>query len=446
MIDTREKLLINKIRSLCSQLEEAADQRDSEMELINGSLEHNKLTALVEMSCDFYWVFDSNMNMVTFFYVRGKTREEMPICKSYTSLLKNVPADQQRLISDAFMRLFQGDSKEEVVHFDSMSEHASYQMEIICRPFIDINTVKILGVTRVSHRVSQKDSQVIAEQEKFNVLMSLSNMFIWEFDVKEDTFLANSSLVHKLKLEERKYSLCEAVEVLGMPMLASFKERIEKDEMKGHAIVHVKLKDSPMDYIFDTNYKPIKDKRGKCQMLIGTMVDITEKEILKTNASKDPLTNSYNRRTADMTLHTSFEKFKNGEDFYTLIFFDIDNFKRINDSYGHDMGDYVLRHVCEVITKEIRSSDMLCRWGGDEFLLICTGISKENIYAYIDRLRKLIEYTEFSFNMEKVSVTVSMGAAYYYHSDTTFDQAMKRADRSVYKSKLAGRNKVCILK
>lgn len=446
MIDTREKLLINKIRSICSQLEEEADQRDKVTGMVEGTGEVSKLKALVEMSCDFYWVFDSNTSMVTFFYIRGKTQEEMPIRRSYTSLLKSVPAEQQKLISEAFLRLFQGNSKEEVVHFESMSKENTYQMEIICRPFVDAIITKILGVTRVCHRASQKELQTVAEEEKFNVLMSLSNMFIWEYDVKEDTFLANASLLHKLKLEERKYSLNEAIEILGMPMLETFKERIDADELKGHAIVHVKCKNSPMDYIFDTNYKPIKDKYGKCQMLIGTMMDITEKEILKTNASRDPLTNSYNRRTADMTLHSSFEKFKNGEEFYTLIFFDIDNFKRINDSYGHDMGDYVLRHVCEVISKEIRSSDMLCRWGGDEFLLICTGISKENIYAYIDRLRKVIEYTDFSFNKEKVEVTVSMGAAYYYHSDVTHDQAMKRADRSVYKSKLAGRNKVCILK
>lgn len=446
MIDTREKLLIDKIRSLCSQLEEEANARDKVEAPIDGTAESLKLKALAEMSCDYYWVFDSNTSMIEFFYIRGKANEEMPICKSYTSVIKSVPAEQQKLISDAFIRLFHGENKEEIIHVDSMSKQTAYQLELICRTFTDVTMVKILGVTRIRHRISQQELNCVQEEEKFNVLMSLSNMFIWEYDVREDTFLANASLFHKLKLEERKYDFQEAVEVLGMPKLHEVKKRLINGELSGHGIIHIKPKNNPMDYIFETNYKPIKDKYGKCQMLIGTMEDITEKEILKTNASKDPLTNSYNRRTADMTLHSSFEKFKNGEDFYTLIFFDIDNFKRINDSFGHDMGDYVLRHVCEVISKEIRSSDMLCRWGGDEFLLICTGISKENIYAYIDRLRKLIEYTEFSFNMEKVNVTVSMGAAYYYHSDTTFEQAMKRADRSVYKSKLAGRNKVCILK
>ena len=98
------------------------------------------------------------------------------------------------------------------------------------------------------------------------------------------------------------------------------------------------------------------------------------------------------------------------------------------------------------IEKEIRSSDMLFRWGGDEFLLICSGISKENIYAYIERLRRLIESSDFVFDGNRVQVTLSIGAAYYYKSDHDCQDALKRADRSVYKAKLAGRNKVCILK
>ncbi len=92
------------------------------------------------------------------------------------------------------------------------------------------------------------------------------------------------------------------------------------------------------------------------------------------------------------------------------------------------MGDYVLRHVCEQIEKEIRSSDMLFRWGGDEFLLICSGISKENIYAKnIQRLRRLIESSDFVFDGNRVQVTLSIGAAYYYKSDHDCQDALKKS-------------------
>lgn len=446
MIKNREQHLIRKIRSLCAQLESEIDAKENGQANQQDTMGTINYKELLEMSADYYWTFDPNANMIQFLYIKGRTSQDMPVSVSYTTILKAIPTDQQKVISDAFLHLLQGESKEEVFQFQRVHGDLTYEMEASCRAFMDGQIKKVMGICKLYNKYSRSQRQTVQEEEKFNVLMSLSNMFIWEYDVKEDTFLANASLFHKLKIDEGTYSFEEAVDLLGMPKLNDLKQHIMDDNLTGHAIVHVKPKGNPMDYIFETNYKPIKDKHGRYQMIIGTMEDITEKEILKTNASKDPLTNSYNRRTADMTLHSSFEKFMNGEDFYTLIFFDIDNFKSINDSYGHDMGDYVLRHVCEVITKEIRNSDMLCRWGGDEFLLICTGISKENIYAYIDRLRKLIDNTEFAFNKEKVHVTVSMGAAYYYHSDVTFDQAMKRADRSVYKSKLAGRNKVCILK
>lgn len=446
MIDTREKLLIDKIRSLCSQLEEEANRRECLGNDEKTNEELDKLQALIEMSCDNYWVYDVNTNMVEFQYVKGLDSSRLPVHKSYTAILQSIPVEHQKSVSNAFMQMMHGECDEKMVEFQTHIQGSVYVVRAICKVMETVPNMKILGVTHICHKVSAKEIQTVQEEEKFNVLMSLSNMLIWEYDVKEDTFFANESLFTKLKLEERVYQFDEVVDILDMKDLHEFKQHVINNQLNGYGVVHIKPKNHPMDFIFETNFKPIIDKYGRCQMVIGTMEDITEKEILKTNASKDPLTNSYNRRTADMTLNSSFEKFKNGEDFFTLIFFDIDNFKRINDSYGHDMGDYVLRHVCEIIGKEIRSSDMLCRWGGDEFLLVCTGIQKENIYAYIDRLRKLIEATEFAFNKEKVHVTVSMGAAYYYHSDSSFEQAMKRADRSVYKSKLAGRNKVCILK
>lgn len=116
-----------------------------------------------------------------------------------------------------------------------------------------------------------------------------------------------------------------------------------------------------------------------------------------------------------------------------------------HDKFGHDMGDFVLKAVCDTITKEIRNSDMLFRWGGDELLLICSGISKENIYANIDRIRTIIENEKFEYNGEKIHLTVSIGAAYFYKNDIDEKQAVKHAERSLYKAKLAGRNKVCIL-
>lgn len=443
MIDAKEKLLVEKIRLLCTQLEHELEKNKPEQRSESLSDSEQTLHLLIQMSCDYCWSFDPNTNLMMFHHIKGRTSEELPLRRSYSSLVQGVDAEDQKMVFDAFFRILHFQSEREEVTFHREGTSKIYEYMIVCSPHIEDGVMKILGITRII-AVEKKTS--IQEEEKFNALMSLSNMYIWEYDVAQDTFYANPSLFRKLKLEDKAYSSDQLDVTLDIPTLYKLKEQVKKDQLVEHAIISIGIKDYDINYIFESNFRAIKNKNGRCQMVLGTLLDITEREILKTNASKDALTNCFNRRIADMTLKNSFEKFCDSEEFYTLIFIDLDNFKHINDSYGHDMGDYVLKHVCEQINKEIRSTDVLCRWGGDEFLLICSGISKENIYAYIDRIRKLIERTDFVFNGEHVQTTISMGAAYYYRTDTSFEQAMKRADRSVYKSKLAGRNKVCILK
>lgn len=442
MIETKEKLLIEKIRLLCTQLEQEIGEQHQPQEdnliQVDGTLR-----LLLEMSCDYCWTFDPNTSLMIFHHMKGKVADELPFHKSYSAIMKGVGAEDQKIIFDAFFRILHFQSEREEILFRREGETNVYEYQIVCSPLIEHGVVKILGITRV---LGVEKKALIQEEEKFNVLMSLSNMYIWEYDVEKDTFYANSSLFRALQLEERVYRSDELRELLDAPSIFNLKKQLLKDTLNEHAIISIGLKGKDNHMIFESNFRAIKGKHGGYQMILGTLLDVTEREILKTTASKDVVTNCFNRRIAEMTLKSSFEKFLNGGDFYTLIFIDLDTFRHINDTYGHDMGDYVLRHVCEQIDKEIRSSDMLCRWGGDEFLLICSGISKENIYAYIDRIRKLIERTDFVFNGEHVQTTISMGAAYYYKSDTSYEQAMKRADRSVYKSKLAGRNKVCILK
>lgn len=443
MIDAKEKLLIEKIRLLCTQLEEEIDTKSSKQATEVISSKEKTLRMLIEMSCDYCWTFDPNTSQMMFHHIRGKQPEQLPIHRSYSTLVQGIDAEDQKLVYDAFYKILNFQNEREEVTFRRESASKIYEYLIVCCPLIEDGVLKVLGITRIL-AIEKKAS--IQEEEKFNALMSLSNMYIWEYDVMLGSFYANPSLFQKLKLEDRMYTYEELDEILDIPLLYKLREQVKKDQITEHTIISIGIKDHDLNYIFESNFRAIKNKNGRCQMILGTLLDITEREILKTNASKDPLTSCFNRRIADMTLQTSFEKFREGEEFYTLIFIDVDNFKHINDTYGHDMGDYVLKHICEQINKEIRSNDVLCRWGGDEFLLICSGISKENIYAYIDRMRKLIERTDFVFNGDHVQTTISMGAAYYYRTDTSFEQAMKRADRSVYKSKLAGRNKVCILK
>lgn len=290
-----------------------------------------------------------------------------------------------------------------------------------------------------------KDDLTVPAEYKYELLLSITSVFIWEYDIVNDVFSANRSLCLKLGIEHKPYSIGELKKELDFMKLDSFLTQLQAKQSSPHNVVHIVNRVKKIPMIFESSYKSICNSNHECVFLLGTMIDITERETLKLKASHDGLTQCFNRGSANISLESTYEHFCETGDMYTLIFFDIDKFKDINDTYGHDAGDLVLKQFCSRIQQEIRSNDKLFRWGGDEFLLICEGIAKENMYSYVERLRRIVETTDFIYGKKKLDVTTSIGAAYYYKSDIGYKNAMKRADRSLYKSKLAGRNNACML-
>lgn len=429
------KQIIQQMLALLKQLDYKETSKDESL-----------MKNLVEMSCDRYWLYNPITKVMQIIITNNKDKENATRTRLLTDLLKHVSSDDQAKINKVFYNLEKQKTTEEDFEYCSDNGNVAIAYEVVTRSFIVDDELRIIGITRILGEAQKTIDYIIQAQKKFDLLMGLSSMYIWEYDILNKQFCANESLSNKLGIEERVYSLKELLEHIKIQELALFKEQIQKQKPMDNSVLHINILKNSYESIFETNYRPILNKHGDYVMLLGTLNDITEKELLKTMASKDKLTGCYNRSMADVKLESTFTSFKENDDFYTVIFFDIDKFKQINDRYGHDAGDFALCEICRELTKEIRSNDMMFRWGGDEFLLICSGIVKANMYGYVDRLRKIIEYKTFEYNGNKLNFTISIGAASYYHSDTSAQDAMKRADRSLYKAKIAGRNKVCILK
>ena len=118
--------------------------------------------------------------------------------------------------------------------------------------------------------------------------------------------------------------------------------------------------------------------------------------------------------------------------------FDIDHFKKVNDTYGHAVGDYVLKTLSQIAKKNIREIDYLIRWGGEEFIVIALDTKLRGAEVLAEKIRKAIE----DYNFEKVGrVTVSFGVTQFTQDDTE-DSFMKRADDALYQAKEKGRNRV----
>jgi len=124
---------------------------------------------------------------------------------------------------------------------------------------------------------------------------------------------------------------------------------------------------------------------------------------------------------------------------------DVDDFKDVNDQFGHDVGDFVLIEIVKRLNYDIRSSDQLIRWGGDEFVGIFPGLREEHIKGFGDKLLSGISSLKIPVGNQAVSVTISMGFSYFKEIDIDYNDVLKRADNAMYQSKNQGKNKVNIV-
>lgn len=154
-------------------------------------------------------------------------------------------------------------------------------------------------------------------------------------------------------------------------------------------------------------------------------------------ATTDQLTGAYNRIKFSEVIKHEISKTKRYRGDLSLIIFDIDHFKKVNDNYGHLAGDYVLKTLSSVVKSLIRTSDFFARWGGEEFILLISETDIDGAYTLAEKIRTSIE--EYKFN-DINRVTVSLGVSQYSMGDSE-DDLIKLADDALYKAKEGGRNR-----
>jgi diguanylate cyclase (GGDEF)-like protein len=184
-----------------------------------------------------------------------------------------------------------------------------------------------------------------------------------------------------------------------------------------------------------------KDDSKKIEELSLTVKSLDrELSEVKEEAQHDGLTRLYNRKTFDRRIVEKIDRSKIRGTTFTLALIDIDYFKRINDSFGHSVGDEVLRNVSAYLKKYLGKGDFIARFGGEEFAVILDEGNRVLVQKVLESLRENISKHKFNAGEEKVSVTVSIGIAFCKWHDSV-DSLIKRADKLLYSAKKAGRNK-----
>lgn len=186
-----------------------------------------------------------------------------------------------------------------------------------------------------------------------------------------------------------------------------------------------------------------------CSLSLKTALDLQRIYVLEQENVTDPLTGLFNRRYLDRRIVEEFQRAMRFEQPFSVFILDIDHFKNVNDMYGHQIGDMVLKKLGHLITESVREVDVAIRYGGEEIMVILPNTRIENAFELAERLRKQIEETimveaDPRKRQPAIHLTVSIGVSEYQFPDG-WDNAQKvleRADKALYQAKDQGRNRV----
>jgi diguanylate cyclase (GGDEF)-like protein/PAS domain S-box-containing protein len=198
-----------------------------------------------------------------------------------------------------------------------------------------------------------------------------------------------------------------------------------------------------------TRITPMRNKRGEVIGAVELFADasrILEErkrvQVLEQAALIDPLTGVGNRRFGEMVLQDRLSSLDRYGLAFGIVLADVDRFKQINDKHGHAAGDAALRMVASTLRHSIRASDVVARWGGDEFLIVLTGCLGPELEKHAQKMRRLVEESGTEVSTGIVKVTVSMGAVSVPSASVTSEKLVARADMLLYQAKKRGRNRV----
>lgn len=208
------------------------------------------------------------------------------------------------------------------------------------------------------------------------------------------------------------YQLSSETEAMGEITLSRSKRFIEEEL-------------TILEGLFSTLYFPLKNSLAYRAAIMA--------------ARKDPLTNTWNRAAMDETLAREVELSKRHNQPMSILMLDIDHFKAVNDRYGHSAGDIILQETAKIINHASRQTDLLFRYGGEEFLLVLNKTDHNGATIIAERIRQALEAHAVKCGESEITVTSSIGVASCRSTDSTED-LVGRADKALYQAKIAGRN------
>ncbi len=305
---------------------------------------------------------------------------------------------------------------------------------------------------------------VIREQLKFmvrnNILLSPTNYGRWFFIfchiVEKGLKLSDGELIDlyiKLYGEEGKkhlfgdlHNIVDVIQEVARDMQSLMEESKSYAQRKEEELKALNLLETGVERLEETVSQLINhlgDLRRKNELLIKeveeqkqVIEDLKQRlKSLEQEANLDYLTNVYNRRSVERALRELFDDFLKQERVFSVLIVDLNYLKRINDTYGHNVGDRVLANVAYAIRSSLRAKDILGRWGGDEFLVLLPGADMEVARKVKERIKERVKELTIFVDSESLKMSVSVGVAQVNKSHSKAEDLIEEADKDMYKDK-----------
>jgi diguanylate cyclase (GGDEF)-like protein len=281
----------------------------------------------------------------------------------------------------------------------------------------------------------ERDEVATFVKELGRNLLEMENQLLTSLSQTEETYQFNSDFNESLRgqLDDIKdsFSISKTLEELRgfvFSKLKAIRTALEHKRLQDES--YLQNSNEKMGGL-QKNFQKMKKEIHQIQMKAKTL----EQEVLL-----DSLTGLHNRRAYELRIKEEVQRYQRYDQSFSLVMFDIDHFKRVNDEYGHQAGDKCLREIARRIKPSLRQCDFLARYGGEEFVIILTGIGGDDAHKVAEKVRKLIENTRFSYRGQEVPVTISLGVTEVKPTDQDHGVVFRRADEAMYQAKKRGRN------
>ncbi len=298
---------------------------------------------------------------------------------------------------------------------------------------------RIVGIRRVKRDVreqNQTDEELMRSVEKNESLLIAIPDLVFRLD--------NNGVFVEFIPDKEFTSWKSSCEVLGRSVYDVLDKKVARQFMQSVKRVIETCETQILEYQLSLkgkshHYESRIMADGKGDFLV-VVRNFTRQKQAERMAVIDPLTHVYNRRKFSELLDQEIERVEKHNKSLSIVMLDIDHFKKINDTHGHDVGDYVLKRMTKLIRENIRDEDILSRYGGEEFAIILPERNLKGAIAVAERIRKVIESACF----DKVGhVTISAGVSDFMQGDNR-ESVFKKADNALYIAKNGGRNRVSV--